>query len=79
MCIKELSPSHGGDLNTYKAKLTGTLRGNIFCYDRRWLVRAGLKCIEFQCICVVRIVYHLYAGVILNVLTSKILMRQNPL
>lgn len=31
---------------------------------------------EFQCIHVVRIVHHLYAGVVLNALDSKILMRQ---
>lgn len=68
-----------GDLNKHKRRLTGALRGNIFYYDRRLLVRAGLKCTEFQCICVVRIVYHLYAAVILNMLAGRILLRQKTL
>lgn len=40
------------------------------------LVRAGLKCIEFQCINIVRIFYHLYSGVTLNTLALEILTRQ---
>jgi len=63
----------------YNTRLTGTLRGNIFDFDGRLLVRAGLKCIEFQHICIVRTVYHLYAGVILNVLASKIWTKQKTL